>query len=75
MNDLDKVMIDILGKDAYYSTDFQVTDNVKVLMRAVTYLFTQLSQCKNFMPDEDKDYVEGVKRAAIEILENENRHS
>ena len=73
MSELDKVMIDILGKDAYYSTDFKVTDNVRLLITAVNYLFTQLGQCKKFMSEEDRDYVDGVKKTAIEILKNESR--
>lgn len=68
MTEFDKVMVDILGKDAYFSTDFKVTDNVAKLVKTVNYLFTQLSQCKNMMAEDDRQYVEDVKQNAIEIL-------
>lgn len=67
--DLDKTLINILGKDAYYSTDFKVADNVTVLVKTVSYLFTQLSLIQRDMTEQsDKEYVNGVKQKAIEIL-------
>lgn len=71
MSEFNKTMVDILGRDAFYSTDFKVTDNVIVLARTVNYLFSQLSQCKNMMAEDDKHYVDDVKKSAIEILKGE----
>ena len=73
MSNLDEVLIEILGRDAFYSTDFKVTHNVTVLARTVNYLFTQLSQCQNMMIDEYKDHVDDVQKSAIEILKGEER--
>jgi hypothetical protein len=68
MKEHEKILVEILGKDAFFSTDFKVTDNVRVLAFTVQYLFTQLRQIQGMMQDEDKDYIAGVELNAIEIL-------
>jgi hypothetical protein len=73
MSEFEKAMIEILGKDAFFSTNFKVTDNVQKLAFAVNYLHTQLFQCKRMLQDDDKDYVDGVSKSVIEILKGERR--
>jgi hypothetical protein len=68
MKDLDAALIEILGSDAFYSTDFKVTDNVRKLAHTVNYLFTQLELCKNYMQLEEREYVNEIKENAIKIL-------
>lgn len=73
MKEHQKILVEILGKDAFFSTDFNVTDNVKVLSHTVNYLFTQLGQIQKMLPEDDKDYVSEVELAAIEILKGNCR--
>lgn len=71
MTDLDKIMVDILGKDAYFSTDYKVTDSVRLLSKAFHYLFIQMGQVKGMLPSDDQDYIETIKNNAILILKNQ----
>ena len=73
MSEFDKTLADILGKNAFFSTDFKVEDDVRKLAFAVRYLNTQIKQCQNLMSDDDKDYVDGVQKTVVEILKGELR--
>ncbi len=68
MNDFEKAMIDILGKDAFYSTDFKTTASVVKLSKALSYLYTQISMTKRYMDKDGQEYVESVKKSVTEIL-------
>lgn len=69
----EKTMVELLGRDAFYSTDYNVTDNVKRLAFAVNYLYTQIGQCQRMMAEEDRGYVDNVKQSVVEILKGERR--
>jgi len=70
---MDEILIEILGKDAYYSTDFKVTDNVRLLAQTVRYLYTQIELCKQYMKEEDRLEVLEIRKNAIEILKGDRR--
>jgi hypothetical protein len=73
MSEFDKILSDILGKNAFFSTDFKVEDDVRRLAFAVRYLNTQIKQCQKFMPDDEKDYVDSVQKSVVEILKGNLR--
>lgn len=70
---MDELLIEILGKDAYYSTDFKVTDNVRLLAQTVRYLYTQVELLKQYMPVDDRAEVLEIRKNAIEILKGDRR--
>lgn len=73
MKEHEKVLVEILGKDAFFSTDFNVTKEVRTLVFTVKYLFTQLGLIQKMLPEDDKDYVSDVEVTAIQILKGEKR--
>lgn len=73
MKEHQKILVEILGKDAFFSSDFNVTDDVKKLARTVNYLFTQLSIIEPMMQDDYRDHVSDVELNAIEMLKGESR--
>ena len=73
MTEFDNILVDILGKNAFFSTDFKVEDDVRKLAFAVRYLNTQIKQCQKFMPYDDKDYVDEVQKSVVQILKGELR--
>jgi len=71
MKEHEKILIEILGKDAFFSSDFNVTDDVKKLARTVNYLFTQLRVIQPMMQDDYKQQIPEVEALAIEILKGD----
>jgi hypothetical protein len=63
-----KAMIEILGKEAFYSTSFNISDNAQKLASVVYYLYGQLDQCKYMINPDDRDYIDELKKNVIEIL-------
>jgi hypothetical protein len=71
MTNIEKALIDILGKSAYNTPDFKLDEDIRKLACAVRYLTIQLEICQNYMENKDIDYVDGVQRNLIQILKGE----
>lgn len=68
MKEHQKILANIIGKDAIASGDFKVNEDVRLLCYTVNYLFGQLGIIQGMMDKEDMDYISDVELKALEIL-------
>lgn len=73
MEEYQKALIEILGKDAFFSSDFNVTEDVKKLARTVNYFFGQLKIIETMLEADSKTYTSSVESNALDILKGNSR--
>lgn len=72
MTDIDKQLLKILGHNAYHNPleEYQVDSDVQRLVKAVSYLVTQIQQIEAYTKqhEDSEDYLKDVLEKTAEIL-------
>jgi hypothetical protein len=71
--EINEILIKFLGTDAFNNSDFQVSEDISKLTKAVNYLIVQFKIIKNYSEDSEiKEQIESIITNTKNILTEKN---